>query len=180
MSIHEIDTLFLFYFQKFQLQTLSKLTTTHTDHTINITYDEEDEKCKQKFDIKEENEHSNDSSTNYEEINDFPAQEIKKENVEETKRQQIKKSKSLHYKIVYEKNAKKMLRKKFVIPLDFSKTWLEREKDSDFYKKFKFKCKSCVNGFNVKEKLKRHVLKYHDEVSIACQFRFHFKLAAET
>ncbi|KAJ8704928.1 hypothetical protein PYW08_012248 [Mythimna loreyi] len=159
--------------QKLLLQTLSKLTKTYTDHTLIITYDDDDD-SKEKIEIKEENQHSNDSF-NFDD-NDFCPQEIKKENqnVIDTK---ITKKKSLHYRIVYEKNSKRVLRKKFGIQTEDLSLWMEKERNSDFYKKFKYKCNFCINGFNSNEKLKHHVLKYHHE-SIgphecpACSMRF--------
>lgn len=43
--------------------------------------------------------------------------------------------------------------------------------------KFKYKCKYCIKGFNCKEKLKKHILKYHDEstgphICSTCNTRF--------
>ncbi|KAH9628492.1 hypothetical protein HF086_015767, partial [Spodoptera exigua] len=157
------------YLQKSSLKTLSKLTKANLDHTINIIYVEQDEENKQKIEIKIEN-HS-DENYNYEQSNDLCLnQEIKKEVIIDTQTTVKRNKKTLHYRIVYERNSEKDLRKKFAIKPEELGLWLDRERKSDFYKNYKYKCKLCFNGYKAKDKLKSHMLKRHDNVSIFLHF----------
>lgn len=147
--------------QRSLLKSLTKLTKTYSDHTVDIIYNEDEQEYKEKIEIKVENQ--SDENYNYEQNNDLCLnQEIKKEETIDTGRT-VKRNKTLHYRIVYEQNSKKDLRKKFAIKPEELDLWLENERKSDFYKKFKYKCKLCMNGYKIKEKLKSHILKRHDK-----------------
>lgn len=146
--------------QKSQFKTLSSLTTTYTDNIILITHDENIE-TKQEIQIKEE---INDEIDVYDADNNVLClEEIKKENTTD-KKVKKERTKNKNYKVVSGVQRYKFLRKKVSINPEDIQIWLNKEQDSDFYKNFKFQCTLCVHGFRSKDKLKTHILKYHDEV----------------
>ncbi|CAD0207141.1 unnamed protein product [Chrysodeixis includens] len=158
--------------EKLQISSLSKLSTTFTDTSINITHDENMEAKQeiQETEIKEEiDDELYDTDTN-----DLYIDEIKTEKTTDKKKKERTKDKN--YERVYGAEKHKYLKKKFDINAEDVKNWMNEEKESDFYENFTFKCKLCIQGFNCEEKLKAHVDKYHDEllcpyICTTCNYR---------